>query len=193
MPTTSMGVPLQQLCCSLLYSVYRCLHVCQQHTKHVSLQIIHWARNDAVVQCSFTRVCQVVSNNMLGAHYLSAVTYHHSKHVTCIVIRLFANDVSVIGSVRADWPAPFSVTIGNPRADKLGRNGFECIGRSVVAAVIRGHTRMLSATFWGYQGIRRMLSAFTKKYDYFVGHCRSNIYIFIHTRPSGSNDIAYCT
>ena len=42
-------------------------------------------------------------------------------------IRLFANDVIIIGSVRADWPAPFSVTIGNPRADKLGRNGFECI------------------------------------------------------------------
>ena len=35
----------------------------------------------------------------------------------------------MIGSVRADWPAPFSVTIGNPRADKLGRNGFDCIGR----------------------------------------------------------------
>ena len=45
------------------------------------------------------------------------------------VIRLFANDVIIIGSVPADWPAPFSVTIGNPRADKLGRNGFECIGR----------------------------------------------------------------
>ena len=44
-------------------------------------------------------------------------------------IRLFANDVIMIGSVRADWPAPFSVIIGNPRADKLGRNGFECIGR----------------------------------------------------------------
>ena len=43
------------------------------------------------------------------------------------VIGLFANDVIIIGSVRADWPAPFSVTIGNPRADKLGRNGFECI------------------------------------------------------------------
>ena len=44
-------------------------------------------------------------------------------------IRLFANDVIMIGSVRADWLAPFSVTIGNPRADKLGRNGFECIRR----------------------------------------------------------------
>ena len=44
-------------------------------------------------------------------------------------IRLFANDVIMIGSVRADWLAPFGVTIGNPRADKLGRNGFECIGR----------------------------------------------------------------
>ena len=28
-----------------------------------------------------------------------------------IVIGLFANDVIMIGSVRADWPAPFSVTI----------------------------------------------------------------------------------
>ena len=44
-------------------------------------------------------------------------------------IGLFANDVIMIGSVRANWPAPFSVTIGNPRADKLRRNGFECIGR----------------------------------------------------------------
>ena len=45
------------------------------------------------------------------------------------LIGLFANDVIVIGPVRADWPADFNVTIGNPRADKLGRNGFECIGR----------------------------------------------------------------
>ena len=44
-----------------------------------------------------------------------------------ILIGLFANDVIIIGSVPADWPAPFSVTIGNPRADKRGRNGFECI------------------------------------------------------------------
>ena len=44
-------------------------------------------------------------------------------------IGLFANDVIIIGSVRADWPAPFNVTIGNPRAEKLGPNGFECIGR----------------------------------------------------------------
>ena len=44
-------------------------------------------------------------------------------------IGLFANDVIIIGSVRADWPAPFNMTIGNPRADKLGRNGFDCIGR----------------------------------------------------------------
>ena len=33
---------------------------------------------------------------------------------------------------------------------------------SVVAAVIRGHTRMLSGNFGRSQGIRRMLSAFTK-------------------------------
>ena len=43
------------------------------------------------------------------------------------IIRLFANDVIIIGSVRADWLAPCNATIGNPRADKLGRNGFECI------------------------------------------------------------------
>ena len=42
-------------------------------------------------------------------------------------IRMFANDVIIIGSVRADWLAPCNATIGNPRADKLGRNGFECI------------------------------------------------------------------
>ena len=46
-----------------------------------------------------------------------------------IILGLFANDVIIIGSGRADWPAHFNVTIVNPRADKLGRNGFECIGR----------------------------------------------------------------
>ena len=33
---------------------------------------------------------------------------------------------------------------------------------------------MLSANVGRSQGIRRMLSAFTKNYNYFVGHCRSN-------------------
>ena len=41
---------------------------------------------------------------------------------------------------------------------------------SVVVAVIRGHTRMLSVNFGRSQGIRRMLSAFNKTYNYFVGH-----------------------
>ena len=59
------------------------------------------------------------------------------------LIRLFANDVIMIGSVRADWPAPFSVTIGNPRADKLGRNGFECIGRRCLV----DRERCVRATF----------------------------------------------
>ena len=36
---------------------------------------------------------------------------------------------------------------------------------SVVVAVIRGHTRILSANSGRSQGIRRMLSAFTKKYN----------------------------
>ena len=58
-------------------------------------------------------------------------------------IRLFANDVIMIGSVRADWPAPFSVTIRNPRADKLGRNGFECIGRRCLV----DRERCVRATF----------------------------------------------
>ena len=49
----------------------------------------------------------------------------------------------MIGSVRADWPAPFSVTIGNPRADKLGRNGFECIGRRCLV----DRERCVRATF----------------------------------------------
>ena len=44
-------------------------------------------------------------------------------------IGLFANDVIIIGSMHADWPAHFNVNIENPRADKLGRNDFECIGR----------------------------------------------------------------
>ena len=35
----------------------------------MSLQILHWTRNDVVVQCSFTCVCQGVPNKMLGASY----------------------------------------------------------------------------------------------------------------------------
>ena len=53
----------------------------------------------------------------------------HLRACGDVPIRLFANDVIIIGSVRADWAAPINVTNGNPRADKLGRNGFECIGR----------------------------------------------------------------
>ena len=49
----------------------------------------------------------------------------------------------MIGYVRADWPAPFSVTIGYPRADKLGRNGFECIGRRCLV----DRERCVQATF----------------------------------------------
>ena len=49
----------------------------------------------------------------------------------------------MIGSVRADWPAPFSVIIGNPRADKLGRNGFECTGRRCLV----DRERCVRATF----------------------------------------------
>ena len=60
-----------------------------------------------------------------------------------MLIRLFANDVIIIGSVRADWPAPFSVIIGNPRADKLGRNGFEYIGRRCLV----DRERYVRATF----------------------------------------------
>ena len=59
------------------------------------------------------------------------------------LIGLFANDVIMIGSVRADWPAPFSVPIGNPRADKFGRNGFECIGRRCLV----DRERCVRATF----------------------------------------------
>ena len=59
--------------------------IIHSHKKHISLQIIHWTRNDVVVQCSFTRVCQGVPNKMLGAR-LPTVTYHHSKHETCIVM-----------------------------------------------------------------------------------------------------------
>ena len=71
---------------------------------------------------------------------------HQTDLMACIVttsIRLFANDVIMIGSVRADWPAPFSVTIGNPRADKLRRNGFECIGRRCLV----DRERYVRATF----------------------------------------------
>ena len=51
----------------------------------------------------------------------------------------------------------------------------KCDETSVVAAVICGNTaRMLSGKFGRSQGIRRMLSALTKNYDYCVGHCGSN-------------------
>ena len=66
-----------------------------------------------------------------------------SSHFCVVLIRLFANDVIMIGSVRADWPAHFSVTIRNPRADKLGRNGFECIGRRCLV----DRERCVRATF----------------------------------------------
>ena len=74
-----------------------------------------------------------------SAHSIDVSQRADSAHA----IRLFANDVIMIGSVRADWPAPFSVTIGNPRADKLGRNGFECIGRRCLV----DRERCVRATF----------------------------------------------
>ena len=43
--------------------------IIHSHKKHISLQILHWTRNDVVVQCSVTRVCQGVPNKMLGASY----------------------------------------------------------------------------------------------------------------------------
>ena len=81
-------------------------------------------------QCNAV-VCYTLSRGCLGAlsimgRKLPSCPTSRMKHET---IRLFANDVIMIGSVRADWPAPFSVIIGNPRADKLGRNGVEYIGR----------------------------------------------------------------
>ena len=43
--------------------------IIHSHEKHISLQILHWTRNDVVVQCSFINVCQGVPNKMLGASY----------------------------------------------------------------------------------------------------------------------------
>ena len=43
--------------------------IIHSHKMHISVQILHWTRNDVVVQCSFTRVCQGVPNKMLGAMY----------------------------------------------------------------------------------------------------------------------------
>ena len=63
-----------------------------------------------------------------GLHYIMIV-YGRLSPQWHNAIGLFANDVIIICSVRADWPAHFNVTIGNPRANKLGRNGFECVGR----------------------------------------------------------------
>ena len=46
--------------------------------KHVSLQILHWTRNDVgiMVQDSFTRYVRTITT----------VTYQPSKHMTCIVM-----------------------------------------------------------------------------------------------------------
>ena len=73
--------------------------------------------------------------------------------------------------MRADWPAPFNVTIGNPRADKLGRDGFELnvsggvvklIGKDVFAqrlcSAISRITVGLCFTYndgWSIEGIKR--------------------------------------
>ena len=78
-------------------------------------------------------------------HPFPMVDYYNvvPRHLSINSIRLFANDVIMIGNVRADWPAPFSVTIGNPRADKLGRNGFEYIGRRCLV----DRERCVRATF----------------------------------------------
>ena len=43
--------------------------IIHSHEKHLSLQILHWTRNDAMVQYSYTLVCQEVPNKMLRAHY----------------------------------------------------------------------------------------------------------------------------
>ena len=86
-------------------------------------------------------LCEWVVARIAGC----AETVHGAAEFNMVTatIRLFANDVIMIGSVRADWPAPFSVTIGNPRADKLGRNGFECIGRRCLV----DRDRCVRATF----------------------------------------------
>ena len=85
--------------------------------------------------------CEYVSNHTGFVPPMQYAIYFLVQ--CCQIIRLFANDVIMIGSVRADWPAPFSVTIGNPRADKLGRNGFECIGRRCLV----DRERCVRATF----------------------------------------------
>ena len=91
-------------------------------------------------------VINYISNVCTSTLFYTVSCYlkrHDFKSIKKITIRLFANDVIMIGSVRADWPAPFSVTIGNPRADKLGRNGFECIGRRCLV----DRERCVRATF----------------------------------------------
>ena len=91
-------------------------------------------------------------SNDTFVHHSRTVHVHTIQHVMILYvycklavssIRLFANDVIMIGSVRADWPAPFSVTIGHPRADKLGRNCFKCIGRRCLV----DRERCVRATF----------------------------------------------
>ena len=66
--------------------------IIHSHPKHISLQILHWTRNDVVVQCSFTRVCQGVPNNILGASYTNRDVssfqtrdlYCNGRNGTCI-------------------------------------------------------------------------------------------------------------
>ena len=56
-------------CTSACLIVFQLVMIIHSHKKHISLHILHWTRNDVVVQCSFTCVCQGVPNNMLGASY----------------------------------------------------------------------------------------------------------------------------
>ena len=58
--------------------------IIHSHKKHISLQILHWTHNDVVVQCSFTRVCQGVPNQMLGASYTNRdVSLFQTRDLYC--------------------------------------------------------------------------------------------------------------
>ena len=58
--------------------------IIHSHKKHISLQILHWTRDDVVVQCSFTRVCQGVPNKMIGASYTNRdVTSFKTRDLYC--------------------------------------------------------------------------------------------------------------
>ena len=82
--------------------------IIHSHKEHISLQILHWTRNDVVVQCSFTRVCQGVPNKMLGASYTNRdVSPFQTRDLYCngrnMYVQLLSHLLFVLEMFRSYW------------------------------------------------------------------------------------------